>query len=195
MRIPFVPKDVAIHQDRFNFIRDYRGGGYMLIAGSVYWFIAFILYYVLNDNSLINYYTFGGVAVPLYGLVMYKVLRMKASPSQYSSLAGFASMITVCCIPVLLLIKEQAPDMLLPTLCIINSSHLLMLCWIHLDYLYFILLILGECIGITFLISISSQYVHFIGLIWGTISLVFGLIIHITARKPLRGYDYILLGE
>jgi len=36
MRIPFVPKNVAIHRDRFDFIQQYRGGGFMLIAGSIY---------------------------------------------------------------------------------------------------------------------------------------------------------------
>jgi len=35
VRIPFVPKNVEINQDRYDFIKGYRGGGFMLIAGAV----------------------------------------------------------------------------------------------------------------------------------------------------------------
>jgi hypothetical protein len=193
MRIPFVPKDVALHQDRVDFIRDHRGGGYLLMAGSVYWLSAFALFYVLDTAPLLNYWLFGGLAIPLYGFILYKRLRMQASPSQYSSLVGFASMVTVCCIPVLLIIMEVTPNMLLPSFCVINAAHLLLLCWVHLDYLYFILVMLGEAIGIAFMLSIPSDYVHFIGLVWGTISLIFGIIIHVSTKEPLKGYDYSIL--
>lgn len=193
MRIPFVPKNVAINKDRFDFIKQYRGGGFMLIAGSVYWLMAFVLTYFLDRTIITNFYIWGGLLVPVIGMVIYKILKIKAHQNQYSSLVGFASAITACCFPILLLIKQLDSSKILPVLCIINATHLLILCWVHLEYLYFIMLALGECIGMTFIYSVSSKYVHFICLIWGTISLVFGIVIHILSKHPLKGYDYQIL--
>ena len=190
MRIPFVPKNIEIQKDRFDFIQQYRGGGFMLIAGSIYWLLAFVLTYFINGDGVNNFYIWGGLLTPIFGLISYKVLNLKANQSQYTSLVGFASAVTACCFPVLLLIKQLNSTMILPVLCIINATHLLILCWIHLEYLYFIMVMMGECIGIAFIYSISLEYVHFICLIWGIISFVFGIIIHKSSRTPLKGYSY-----
>ncbi len=190
MRIPFVPKDVEINQDRYDFIKEYRGGGFMLMAGSAYWLLAFILTYALPKAIIVEFYLWGGLLIPLCGWFLFKVMRMSAKPNQYSSLVGFASSIIVVCLPVLLLVKELNPSMLLPVLCIINAAHLLILCWVHLDYLYFILVMLGVSLGILFIYTLPESYVHFLGLIWGFISLVTGVIIHISTKRPLKGYDF-----
>ncbi|MFJ7887037.1 DUF7010 family protein [Lysinibacillus xylanilyticus] len=190
MRIPFVPKNVMVYRDRFDFIQQYRGGGFMLIAGSIYWLLAFTLTYVLNGAILNNFYIWGGLLVPIIGSVFYKLMKMKANPSQYASLVGFASAITVCCFPILLLIKELDSTKILPILCIINAAHLLILCWVHLEYLYFIMVMVGVFFSMAFIYSIPSEYVHFICLIWGSISLLFGVIIHTNSKIPLKGYDY-----
>jgi len=195
MRIPFVPKNVNLHKDRVDFISQYRGGGFMLIAGSVYWFLAFIFSYILSGETLHNFYTFGGFSVPVLGYIFYKLLKMKASSNQYASLVGFASAITACCFPILLLLKDINADMLLPALCIINAAHLLILCWIHLEYLYFILVIIGECLSMVFIYSVPSEYTHFISLAWGCVSLLFGIVIHNTNKNPLKGYDFVVLDK
>ncbi|MCU7667431.1 DUF7010 family protein [Bacillus thuringiensis] len=195
MRIPFVPKNVMVHRDRFDFIQQYRGGGFMLIAGSIYWLLAFALTYFLDGTILTNFYIWGGLLIPIFGILFFKLMKMKANPSQYSSLVGFASAITVYCFPVLLLVKELDSTKVLPILCIINAAHLIILCWIHLDYLYFIMVMVGECLSMFFIYSISSEYVHFICLVWGAISLAFGLIIHINSKTPLKGYDYQIIDE
>lgn len=189
MRIPFVPKKITIPKDRFDFIRQYRGGGFMLIAGAFYWLLAFALTYILSGDALNNFYIWGGLLVPIFGLICFKVFHLKVASSPYSSLVAFSSAITVCCFPVLLLIKELNPSMILPVLCIINATHLLILCWVYLDYLYAIMLMIGECTGITFIFSIPQQYVHFLCLIWGIVSLSAGIIIQISSKKPLKGYD------
>ncbi|KMY32414.1 hypothetical protein ACZ11_09815 [Lysinibacillus xylanilyticus] len=195
MRIPFVPKNVMVQRDRFDFIQQYRGGGFMLIAGSIYWLLAFALTYVLNETILIKFYIGGGLLVPFLGILFYKLMKMKANPSQYSSLVGFASAITGCCFPVLLLVNELDSTKILPIICIINATHLIILCWIHLEYLYFIMVMMGVCLGMSFIYSIPSEYVHFICLIWGLISLIFGVIIHINSKIPLKGYDYQIINE
>ena len=117
---------------------------------------------------------------------------MSAKPSQYSSLVGFASSITVVFIPVLLLVKDLNPDMILPVLCIINASHLLILCWVHLDYCYFILVMLGVSLGSLFIFTLPGSQVHYIALIWGLSSLIIGIIIHLSAKNPLKGYNLII---
>ncbi|CAD2073731.1 DUF7010 family protein [Phocicoccus pinnipedialis] len=190
MRIPFVPKDIEINQDRYDFIKEYRGGGFMLMAGSAFWLMAFILTYVLPDTVIGEFYLWGGLLIPLFGWLLFKVMRMSAEPNQYSSLVGFASSITAVCIPVLLLVKELDPYMLLAVLCIINAAHLVILCWVHLDYLYFILVMLGVSLGFLFINTIPEPQVHFLALIWGFISLVTGVIIHSSTQKPLTGYDF-----
>lgn len=190
MRIPFVPKKVTLNRDRVDFICQYRGGGFMLMAGSMYWLSAFLFTYIFDKNILTKFYIFGGLSVPLLGYLLYKLLRMKAGSNQYASLVGFASAITACCFPILLLVKQLDQTKILPLLCIINAAHLLILCWIYLEYLYFIMVMLGECIGMAFIYSISSEYVHYICLIWGVISFIFGLAIHISAKTPLKGYEY-----
>lgn len=189
MRIPFLPKDIEIQKDRYNFISQYRGGGFMLMAGSIYWLLSFVLTYFINGDALINLYIWGGLLTPILGLFIYKILNMKIEKSQYSSLVMFASVMTACCIPVVILIKQLDSTMILPTICIINVTHLLILCWLHLEYLYFIMVILGISIGITFIYYIPHHYVHFISLIMGLISFIFGAIIHY-AKSPLSGYNY-----
>ncbi|MGE8001919.1 DUF7010 family protein [Lysinibacillus sp. NPDC093216] len=195
MRIPFVPNNVMVHRDRFDFIQQYRGGGFMLIAGSIYWLLAFVLTYVLDETLLTKVYIWGGLLVPIIGSLFYKLLKMKANPSQYTSLVGFASAITVCCFPVLLLVNQLDSTKILPILCIINATHLIILCWVHLEYLYFIMVMVGVCLSMAFIYSIPSVYVHFICLIWGLISLIFGVIIHINSKIPLKGYDYQIIDE
>lgn len=194
MRIPFVPKDVEINQDRYDFIKEYRGGGFMLMAGSAFWLMAFILTYVLPKAVIAGFYLWGGLLIPLFGWLLFKAMRMSTKPNQYSSLVGFASSIIVVCIPVLLLVKELNPYMLLPVLCIINAAHLLILCWVHLDYLYFILVMLGVSLGFFFIYTIPESQVYFLALIWGFISLVTGVIIHFSTQQPLKGYDFTIKG-
>lgn len=189
MKIPFVPKNITIPKDRFDFIQQYRGGGFMLISGAIYWLLAFALTYIINGDILNNFYIWGGLLVPILGFICFKVFHLKVISSSYSSLVAFASTITVCCFPILLLIKQLNPFMILPVLCIINATHLLILCWVYLDYLYAIMLMLGECIGIAFIFSIPQQYVHFLCLIWGIISFAVGIIIHISSKTPLKGYN------
>ncbi|QPQ31107.1 DUF7010 family protein [Lysinibacillus sp. JNUCC 51] len=195
MRIPFVPKNVMVQRDRFDFIQQYRGGGFMLIAGSIYWLLAFTLTYVLDETILIKFYIWGGLLVPIIGTLFFKLMKMKANPSQYSSLVGFASAITVYCFPVLLLVNELDSTKILPILCIINAAHLIILCWIHLEYLYFILVVVGECLSMFFIYSIPSEFVHFICLVWGLISLILGITIHINSKIPLKGYDYQIIDK
>ena len=195
MRIPFVPKNVMIHKDRYEFIQQYRGGGFMQIASSIYWLLAFILTYFLDKPILTNYYIFGGFIIPIVGYVTYKLLQLKAAPNQYTSLVGFASAITACCFPILLLIRDYDLQMILPVLCIISSSHLLILGWVHLDYLYMIKTAIGVCLGMAFIFSVPSEYIHFICLIYGFITLLFGVIIHVASKTPLKGYDFQIIDE
>lgn len=192
MRIPFVPKDVEITQERFDFVKEYRGGGFMLIGGSIYWLLAFLLTYVLSQEVIVEFYTWGGLLVPVFGFLLYKILGMSAKPSQYSSLVGFASATIAVCIPILLLIRELDADMLLPVLCVINAAHLLILCWVHLDYWYFLLVAFGVFLGFLFIYTIPAHQVHFLALIWGIVSLVVGIIIHLSTRQPLKSYDYVI---
>lgn len=193
MRIPFLPKEISIQQDRFDFIKESRGGGFMLIAGSIFWFLSFALTYILKQNQIENFYIYGGLSVPILGYIFSKLLRLKFSQNQYRSLVAFSSGITVCCLPILFIIKDLNSNLILPILCIINASHLLILCWVHLDYLYAILVAFGVYIGILFIYSIPYQYTHFIGLIWGIISLCLGVYIHINTKNPLQGYKYIII--
>ena len=194
MRIPFISKkqEFEINKDRYDFIKDYRGGGFMLIGGAVFWLLAFILTFILNKNILMYFYIWGGLLTPVIGIVLFKLLQMSAKPSQYSSLVGFASSITVVFIPVLLLVKELNSDMILPVLCIINASHLLILCWVHLDYWYFILVMLGVSLGSLFIFTLPESQVHYLALIWGLSSLIVGIIIHLSSKDPLKGYNLII---
>ncbi|WP_237979726.1 DUF7010 family protein [Bacillus thuringiensis] len=194
MRIPFVPKNVEISQDRYDFIKEYRGGGFMLIAGAVFWLLAFILTYALPKVAVVEFYIWGGLLIPIIGVSLFKVMKMSAKPNQYSSLVTFSSGVVVVCIPVLLLIKELNVDMLLPVICIINAAHFLILCWVHLDYLYFILVILGVSLGCLFIYTLPSSQVHYLALIWGLISLITGVITHYSTQQPLKGYDFSIKG-
>lgn len=194
MRIPFIPKNekIEIDKDRYDFIKDYRGGGFMLISGAIYWLLAFILTFLLNKDAIVTFYIWGGLLTPLMGIILYKVLKMSAKPSQYSSLVGFASSITVVCIPVLLLIRDLNAEMILPVLCIINASHLLILCWVHLDYWYFILVMLGVSLGSLFIFTIPGSQVYYLALIWGIVSLIVGITIHLSTKNPLKGYNLVI---
>lgn len=194
MRIPFVPKNVEINRERYDFIKGYRGGGFMLIAGAGFWLLAFILTYVLSKAVIAEFYIWGGLLTPVIGWVLFKGLGMSVKPNSYSSLVVFASSFTVICIPVLLLIKEMNKEMLLPVICIINAAHLLILCWVHLDYLYFILVMLGVSLGCLFIYTIPGSQAHYLALIWGLISLIFGIIIHLSTQRPLKGYDFTIKG-
>lgn len=193
MRIPFVPKDIEIEKERYDFISQYRGGGFMLIAGSIYWFLSFALTYFIHGNALNNFYIWGGLLTPILGFVIFKLLKLKidlkTKQSKYTSLVAFASAITVCCFPIFILINQLDSSMILPIICIVDATHLLIICWIHLEYLYFINFLLGEIIGLTFIYYIPHSYVHFICLIWGLISLVSGVVIHFS-KSPLSGYNY-----
>ena len=194
MRIPFVSKDVEINQDRYDFIKEYRGGGFMLIAGAGFWLLAFILTYALPKAAVAEFYIWGGLLIPVIGVALFKGMKMSAKPNQYASLVGFASCVTVVCIPVLLLVKEVNVDMLLPVICIINAAHLLILCWVHLDYLYFILVMLAISIGCLFIYTLPDSQVHYLALIWGLISLITGIITHLSTQQPLKGYDFTIKG-
>lgn len=88
------------------------------------------------------------------------------------------------------MIKDLNNNLILPILCIINASHLLILCWVHLDYLYFILVAFGLSMGMFFIYLIPSDFAHFIGLIWGIVSMCVGIFIHFNTKTPLKGYDY-----
>jgi len=195
MKIPFVPKNVIIHKDRLEFIKQYKGGGFMLIASSVYWLLAFLLTLFLDKSKLSNFYIFGGLIIPIIGYAIYKLLRLKAASNQYMSLIGFASAITACCFPILLFIKDIEPSMILPVLCIISASHLLILGWVYLDYLYLIKTALGVCLGMAFVFSVPNEHIHYISLIYGTLTLIFGLIIHKNSKTPLKGYNYQIKNE
>ncbi|WP_181350290.1 hypothetical protein [Thalassobacillus sp. CUG 92003] len=194
MRIPFLPKDVEINQDRYDFIKDYRGGGFMLIAGSGFWILAFIVTYFLSDTTVVEFYIWGGLLIPVFGVLLFKGMKMSAKPNQYASLVAFASCVIVVCLPVLLLIKELNADMLLPVICIINAAHLLILCWVHLDYWYFILVMLGVALGCLFIYVVPGPYVHYLALVWGFVSFVTGVMIHLSTKSPLSGYDFIIKG-
>ncbi|MGA3599391.1 DUF7010 family protein [Lysinibacillus agricola] len=194
MRIPFVPKNVEINQDRYDFIKGYRGGGFMLIAGAIFWLLAFILTYVLPKGTVVEFYIWGGLLTPVIGAALFNVMKMSTKPNQYSSLVVFSSGVIVVCLPVLLLIKQLNVDMLLPVICIINVAHLLILCWVHLDYLYFILVMLGVSLGCLFIYTLPSSQVHFLALVWGLISLITGIIIHYSTLQPLKGYDFTIKG-
>ena len=146
--------------------------------------------YALPKATVEEFYIWGGLLIPVIGVTLFKAMKMSAKPNQYSSLVGFASCIIVVCIPVLLLIKELNVDLLLPVICIINAAHLLILCWLHLDYLYFILVMLGVSLGCLFIYALPSDQVHFLALISGLISLVTGIIIHSSTQQPLKGYDF-----
>lgn len=194
MRIPFIPKNekIEIHKDRYDFIKDYRGGGFMLMSGAVFWLLAFLLTFILNKNVILTFYIWGGLLTPIMGIILYKLLKMSAKPSPYSTLVGFASAITVVCIPILLLIKDLNSEMILPVLCIINASHLLILCWVHLDYWYFILVMFGVSLGSLFIFTIPGSHVHYLALIWGIGSLIVGITIHLSTKSPLKGYHLII---
>ena len=194
MRIPFISKkeEIEINQDRYDFIKEYRGGGFMLIAGAFFWFLAFILTFVLNKTAVEMFYIWGGLLTPVIGVILFKGLKMSAKPSQYSSLIGFASSITIVCIPILLLVKKLNPAMLLPVLCIINASHLLILCWVHLDYWYFILVMFGVSLGSLYIFTIQGSQVHYLALIWGLVSLIIGITIHLASQHRLKGYNFII---
>ena len=58
MRIPFISKkeEIEINKDRYDFIKDYRGGGFMLIGGAVFWLLAFILTFILNKDTILYFY-------------------------------------------------------------------------------------------------------------------------------------------
>jgi hypothetical protein len=115
MRIPFAPKDIEIQKDRYDFISQYRGGGFMLIAGSIYWLLSFVLTYFIYGNTLNNFYIFGGLLTPIFGFVIFKLLKLKIDiktrHSKYTSLVGFASAITVCCKNQIINVSEDTPDL------------------------------------------------------------------------------------
>lgn len=164
----------------------------MLVSGSVFWLLAFLLTSKLNKKMISNFYIWGGFLTPIIGIALFKIFKMSANPSQYSTLVGFASSITVVSVPVLLLVKDLKPAALLPVLCIINASHLLILCWVHLDYWYFILVIFGVFLGSQFIFSIPESQVHYLALILGGLSLAVGIIIHLSTKNPLKGYNFIV---
>lgn len=164
----------------------------MLVSGSVFWLLAFLLTSILNKKKISNFYIWGGFLTPIIGIALFKIFKMSANPSQYSTLVGFASSITVVSVPVLLLVKDLKPAALLPVLCIINASHLLILCWVHLDYWYFILVMFGVFLGSQFIFSIPESQVHYLALIWGGLSLAVGIIIHLSTKNPLKGYNFIV---
>jgi hypothetical protein len=161
----------------------------MLAAGSVFWFAAFAVAYVLEGETLTTFYTFGGLSVPVLGYLLFKVLGMKAEYSQFTSLVAFSSALTAFCTPLLLFISNFAAERILPVLCAINAAHLLILCWVHLDYLYFLLAALGECLSIAFLFYVPAGCAHYVALVWGAVSLPCGILIHVLTKTPLRGYN------
>lgn len=189
MRIPFLKKNITITSERYQFIKETRGGSFMLFAGAIYWYVSFVTISIapLKIGNIV--YTYGGILIPIIGFVILKIQNLKMpKKNQYTWLVIFSSLITPFCFPVLILIGKYDMRLVPPAIAIINGAHLLILMWIHLDYIYAIISMIYLIIGITFMFYLQQFAIVYVGLLCSILSTLSGTIIYFTSKKPLKGY-------
>lgn len=189
MRIPFLKKNIVITCERYEFIKESRGGSFMLFSGAIFWYVAFIIATIAPLKITGAVYTYGGLAVPVIGFIILKMQHLNISKNnQYTWLAIFSSIITPFCFPLLILVAKYDMRLVPPTLCIINGAHLLILMWIHLEYIYAIMSMAYFIIGINFMFNFQKIAMVYVGLSASIVSVIGGFIIYLNTKTPLQGY-------
>jgi hypothetical protein len=189
MRIPFLKREITIEQERLNFIRDSHGGSAMLFAGGTFWLIAGIVAMCAPSSITANVYLYGGVVVPILGFIIARILHSNLMQrSKYTSLVILASGITTYGLPILFLVNKYDPLLIAPVLAILNGGHLLILMWIHLDYIYFLVALAELIVGITFIFTFPTLAPVYVGLSLGVVSIFSGVLVYITSKNPLKDY-------
>lgn len=191
MRIPFLPRlssnDISAAQ--VQFIQASHGGSPLLFAGATFWFVAGLLAIFLPLDLSTSVYLYGGLLVPLFGFGIARLQRTKLlQPSQYTSLATIAPMMTVFCLPILFVLADINPLLPAAALTIIDAGHLPVLMWIHLDYTYFLAACAKLVIGLAFLLSFPDMAPVGVGILSGCVSLLAGWAVWKASRDPLRPY-------
>jgi hypothetical protein len=99
-----------------------------------------------------------------------------------------ASGITTYGLPILFLVNKYDPLLIAPVLAILNGGHLLILMWIHLDYIYFLVALAELIAGITFIFIFPTLAPICVGLLLGLVSIFAGIVVYINSKNPLKDY-------
>ncbi|MEP1123946.1 MAG: hypothetical protein ABJH68_08675 [Ilumatobacter sp.] len=156
MRIPFIPKvdDLAesgVDRGLWTYIEDSRGGSAFLFAGAIFWF-AVSATALLGDDEWVNVLLYGGVFVPVVGWAIARSQGARLfSDVRYASLAALAVATELAALPVMFLLRDTRPGVLVAILMIADGAHLLIFMWLHLDYWYFLAANTKIVLGVTFL--------------------------------------------
>lgn len=194
MRIPFIPKverasDLQLEAGLLRYIRDSRGGSAFLLAGAFFWFVVG-LGSVLAPPLRVELVLYGGLTVPIIGMVVARVQGARLfGDSRYSSLAALAVVTELAALPVMFFLRDSHPAILPAILMITDGAHLVIYMWLHLDYTYFIAANLKVVLGVLFLFGmiIPGSYAAQ-GVLSGAISLTAGLLVYRDSSRTLDLY-------
>lgn len=191
MKIPFTTKDISVTEERFEFIKNTKGGSSGIFAGAIFWLLAVVISSIAPKEVAANFYIFGGIVViPVGSSLILKMMGGKMEKSSYNSLIIISNMLFAFLYPLLLIIGASNLNYIPAAVAIINGAHLLVFMWIHYEFLHCIMAVVSLLVGCLFIFYIPQYAFRGVGLINLVVNLIFGFLVFRSTTTPLKQYNY-----
>lgn len=190
MRAPYLKKPYKISKERLDYIVNTCGGSTGVYAGAVFWLTSSFISLFASEYIASTFYIFGGaIIVPVLSILLLKIKNKNKADGDYQALTIISNMAFIVFYPVAFIVQQQIPEYVPMVIALINASHLLIFMWIHMEFLYCML------VGIYFIVSMGFVFVapdyifNYLGFVLCVCNLIFAILIEKSSKHISNSYE------
>ncbi|KNY26160.1 DUF7010 family protein [Pseudobacteroides cellulosolvens] len=190
MRVPYLKQGIKVKKERLEYIKNTCGGSTGLYSGALFWLMASIISLFCSKYISTSFYIFGGaILVPVLSTSLLKFKKKKKAAGEYLHLTIISNMIFVALYPIAYVMQNKLPEYIPMVVALINAAHLLVFMWIHLEFLYCILVGVYFSLSIVFIFIFQQYMFNYMGFALCIVNLVFAVIIDKSSQKVSQIYQ------
>jgi hypothetical protein len=190
LRVPYLKETYKVSKERLNYIVNTCGGSTGVYAGAVFWLIASFISLFASEYIATSFYIFGGaIIVPVLSIQLLKIKNKNKADGEYQSLTIISNMSFIIFYPIALIVQQQIPEYVPMVIALINAAHLLIFMWIHMEFLYCILVGIYFIVAMGFVFTAPDYIFNYLGFVLCVINLVFAILIEKSSKQILNSYE------
>lgn len=189
MRVPYLKQNTSIREDRLSYITNTCGGSTGVYGGAVFWLVASLLSLFTSRYIATSFYIFGGaILVPVLSAQLLKMKKKPKVSGEYLHLTIISNLIFAALYPIAYIMQNKIPDYIPIAVALFNAAHLLVFMWIHLEFLYCLLVGGYFIISMAFIFLFPQFTFHYLGFVLCIVNLAFAVLIERSARRVSEIY-------
>jgi hypothetical protein len=190
LRVPYLKETYKISKERLDYIVNTCGGSTGVYAGAAFWLIASFISLFASKYIATSFYIFGGaIIVPVLSIQLLKIKNKNKADGEYQSLTIISNMAFIIFYPIALIVQQQIPEYVPIVIALINASHLLIFMWIHMEFLYCILVGLYFIVSMGFVFIAPDYIFNYLGFVLCVINLIFAILIEKSSKHISNSYE------